>query len=89
MAQWLGTNPSLPALDLRGNHLTSKAGLALEAALTHNTHLIALQLGGRVSRKIRRRLRTLLQRNLSTSPAPTPPAELLHIRSVYRTKINE
>jgi len=86
LAAWLATDLALAWLDVRGNGMTSRAGLAIEAALAHNGHLCRLRLGKNVSRRIKRRLAVRLGANAAQhGGAGEMPWHVAAIQSVYRT----
>lgn len=87
LASWLAAAPPLRRLDLVGAGLRSAGALCLIDALAGNPNLVDLQLGTHVARRIKRRLRALLERNAAARPIDTsPPPHVAAILSVYRSK---
>jgi Ran GTPase-activating protein (RanGAP) involved in mRNA processing and transport len=87
LASWLAETPPLRRLDLVGAGIRSSGALCLLDALTANLNLIDLQLGKHVARRIKRRLRALLDRNAAARPYDlAPPPHVAAILSVYRNK---
>ncbi len=87
LGRWLGENPPLRRLDLVGAGVRSAGALRLLEGLDTNQNLVELQLGKFVARRIKRRLRGLLERNRAERPFdPTPPPHVAAILSVYRSK---
>lgn len=85
LAAFLGADPLLRSLDMRGNRWTTRGALVLEPELSRNRHLVALWWGRHVARRTRRRLRRILDRNAATYvPTPIHP-DVQAIQSVYRT----
>jgi hypothetical protein len=86
LASWLAETPPLRRLDLVGAGIRSSGALGLLDALTANLNLIDLQLGKHVARRIKRRLRALLERNAAARPFDVaPPPHVAAILSVYRS----
>lgn len=87
LAGWLAEAPPLRRLDLVGAGIRSGGALRLLDALATNTNLVDLQLGKHVARRIKRRLRALLERNAAARPFDSsPPPHVAAILSVYRSK---
>jgi Ran GTPase-activating protein (RanGAP) involved in mRNA processing and transport len=87
LAVWLAQAPPLRRLNLVGAGVRSAGALCLLDALASNPNLVALQLGKHVARRIKRRLRALLERNAAARPVDAPPPpHVAAILSVYRSK---
>lgn len=87
LASWLAVEPPLRRLDLVGAGIRSSGALRLLDALATNSNLVDVPLGKHVARRIKRRLRALLERNAAARPFDTsPPAHVAAILSVYRSK---
>ena len=79
--------PPLRRLDLVGSGVRSTGALRILHGLEHNPNLVELQLGKFVARRIKRRVRVLLERNRAARPFDfSPPPHVAAILSVYRTK---
>jgi Ran GTPase-activating protein (RanGAP) involved in mRNA processing and transport len=86
LATWLAEVPPLRRLDLMGAGVRSAGALCLLDSLADNPNLVDLQLGKHVSRRIKRRLRALLDRNRAARPVDlAPPPHVAAILSVYRS----
>ena len=86
LSTWLAAEPPLRRLDLTGAGVRSGGALCLLDGLETNHTLAELQLGKYVSRRIKRRLRALLDRNLAARPLDdAPPPHVAAILSVYRS----
>lgn len=87
LATWLTEAPPLRRLDLAGSGVRSTGALRILDALEHNFNLADLQLGKFVARRIKRRVRVLLERNRAARPFDlSPPPHVAAILSVYRSK---
>jgi hypothetical protein len=92
LARALLDNRRLTALDLLRNGVTSEGARAFVDALSVNRTLTSLTLGKGIGEGSRKELRRLLERNRELAQAAAADgseADVLAIRSVYRTARKE
>ncbi|MGE0712922.1 MAG: hypothetical protein AB7N76_11560 [Planctomycetota bacterium] len=90
VAATLAAGAALRSLDLRATGIRGRGARALADALEPPGALLRLTLGKGAPRRLKRRIATLLARNILDAPADAltlaPRADVVAIQSVYRVR---
>jgi Ran GTPase-activating protein (RanGAP) involved in mRNA processing and transport len=87
LAELIESNSRLRRLNIRGSGVTSIGADRISMALEQNTNLTRLTLGQGISRSIKQKINSQLERNAKSKPEFSLPdyQDILAIKSVYRS----